>query len=45
MIVCDRQFSYALRLTFGGFGKSRMFITATSSLYAIETARVGAQWP
>ena len=32
-------------LTFGGFGKSRMFITATSSLYAIETARVGAQWP
>lgn len=32
-------------LTFGGFGKSRLFITATSSLYAIETARVGAQWP
>ena len=32
-------------LTFGGFGKSRMFITATSSLYAIDTARVGAQWP
>jgi gluconolactonase len=32
-------------LTFGVFGKSRMFITATSSLYAIETARVGAQWP
>ena len=32
-------------LTFGGFGKSRMFITATSSLYAIETARTGAQWP
>lgn len=32
-------------LTFGGYGKSRMFITATSSLYAIETARVGAQWP
>lgn len=32
-------------LTFGGFGKSRMFITATSSLYAIETARVGAQTP
>ncbi|MCA3555602.1 SMP-30/gluconolactonase/LRE family protein [Aestuariivirga sp.] len=32
-------------LTFGGFGKSRLFITATSSLYAIETARVGAQTP
>ena len=32
-------------LTFGGFGKSRMFITATSSLYAIETARIGAQSP
>ena len=32
-------------LTFGGFGKSRMFVTATSSLYAIETARTGAQWP
>lgn len=32
-------------LTFGGFGKSRMFITATSSLYAIETSRVGAQTP
>lgn len=32
-------------LTFGGFGKSRLFITATSSLYAIETARVGAQHP
>ena len=32
-------------LTFGGFGKSRMFICATSSLYAIETARTGAQWP
>ena len=32
-------------LTFGGFGKSRLFITATSSLYAIETARAGAQWP
>jgi gluconolactonase len=32
-------------LTFGGFGKSRMFICATTSIYAIETARVGAQWP
>ncbi|MFO1122549.1 MAG: SMP-30/gluconolactonase/LRE family protein [Hyphomicrobiales bacterium] len=32
-------------LTFGGFGKSRMFITANSSLYAIETARTGVQWP
>jgi gluconolactonase len=32
-------------LTFGGYGKSRMFICATSSLYAIETARTGAQWP
>jgi gluconolactonase len=32
-------------LTFGGFGKSRLFICATSSIYAIETARVGAQWP
>ncbi|MCB1380773.1 MAG: SMP-30/gluconolactonase/LRE family protein [Alphaproteobacteria bacterium] len=32
-------------LTFGGFGKSRMFICATSSLYAIETSRTGAQWP
>ncbi len=32
-------------LTFGGFGKSRMFIAATSSIYAIETARTGAQWP
>lgn len=32
-------------LTFGGFSKSRMFICATSSLYAIETARTGAQWP
>jgi gluconolactonase len=32
-------------LTFGGFGKSRMFICATCSVYAIETARTGAQWP
>lgn len=32
-------------ITFGGFGKSRLFIAATSSLYAIETARVGAQTP
>ncbi len=32
-------------LTFGGFGKSRLFICATSSVYAIETARTGAQWP
>ena len=32
-------------LTFGGYGKSRMFICATSSIYAIETARTGAQWP
>jgi gluconolactonase len=32
-------------LTFGGFGKSRLFIAATSSIYAIETARTGAQWP
>jgi len=32
-------------LTFGGFGKSRLFICATSSLYAIETTRMGAQWP
>ena len=32
-------------LTFGGFGKSRLFICATSSIYAIETARVGAQTP
>ena len=32
-------------LTFGGFGKSRLFICATSSIYAIETARTGAQWP
>ena len=32
-------------LTFGGFGKSRLFIAATSSVYAIETARTGAQWP
>lgn len=32
-------------LTFGGFGKSRMFICATSSVYAIETARTGAHWP
>lgn len=32
-------------LTFGGFGKSRLFICATSSIYAIETACTGAQWP
>ena len=32
-------------LTFGGFGKSRMFICASTSLYAIETARTGAQTP
>lgn len=32
-------------LTFGGFGKSRLFITATTSLYAIETTRTGVQWP
>jgi gluconolactonase len=32
-------------LTFGGFGKSRMFICASTSLYAIETARTGAQRP
>ena len=32
-------------LTFGGFGKSRLFICASSSIYAIETARVGAQQP
>ena len=32
-------------LTFGGLGKSRMFICATSSVYAIETMRCGAQTP
>ncbi|MBB5753754.1 SMP-30/gluconolactonase/LRE family protein [Prosthecomicrobium pneumaticum] len=32
-------------LTFGGPGRSRLFITATSSVYAIETNRVGAQRP
>ena len=32
-------------LTFGGHGKSRMFICGDSSIYAIETARVGAQRP
>ena len=32
-------------LTFGGYGKSRMFICGDSSIYAIETARVGAQRP
>lgn len=32
-------------LTFGGSGTSRLFICATSSLHAIETARVGALWP
>jgi len=32
-------------LTFGGFGKSRMFICASTSLYAIETARTGVQTP
>jgi gluconolactonase len=32
-------------LSFGGFGKSRIFICASTSLYAIETARTGAQSP
>ncbi len=32
-------------LTFGGYGHSRMFICGDTSLYAIETARVGAQRP
>lgn len=32
-------------LTFGGSGKSRLFICATSSVYAIETTRCGAQTP
>jgi len=32
-------------LTFGGFGKSRLFICASTSLYAIETARTGVQTP
>ena len=32
-------------LTFGGHGMSRMFICASTSLYAIETARTGAQTP
>ena len=32
-------------LSFGGFGKSRLFICASTSLYAIETARTGAQTP
>ena len=32
-------------LTFGGSDRSRMFITATSSVYAIHTTRTGAQIP
>jgi len=32
-------------LTFGGAGRSRMFITASTSVYAIETTRTGAQRP
>ncbi|UGY08325.1 SMP-30/gluconolactonase/LRE family protein [Phyllobacterium pellucidum] len=32
-------------LTFGGPSKSRLFITATSSVYAVETRRQGVQAP
>ncbi|MGH6858681.1 MAG: SMP-30/gluconolactonase/LRE family protein, partial [Phyllobacterium sp.] len=32
-------------LTFGGPGKSRLFITATRSVYAVETTRKGVQTP
>ncbi|EAS50992.1 gluconolactonase, putative [Aurantimonas manganoxydans SI85-9A1] len=32
-------------LTFGGPDRSRLFICGTSSIYAIDTTRCGAQWP
>lgn len=32
-------------LTFGGTRRNRLFITASSSLYAIYVAQTGAQWP
>lgn len=32
-------------LTFGGPRRNRLFITASSSLYAIYVAQTGAQWP
>jgi gluconolactonase len=36
---------HVANLTFGGPGRSRMLICATSSVYAIETTRTGAQQP
>jgi gluconolactonase len=36
---------HVANLTFGGFQKARLFICATSSVYAIETTRTGAQTP
>ena len=35
----------ALTVTFGGLKKNRLFITATTSLYAIYLNRRGVQWP
>ena len=32
-------------VTFGGARRNRLFITATTSLYAVYVAAVGAQWP
>jgi gluconolactonase len=32
-------------ICFGGRGKQMLFITATTSLFAISLNRVGAQWP
>ena len=32
-------------VTFGGPRRNRLFITATTSLYAVYVAAVGAQWP
>jgi gluconolactonase len=32
-------------VTFGGAKKNRLFITATTSLYAITLNRRGVQWP
>jgi len=32
-------------ICFGGRGKQMLFITATTSLYAISLNRIGAQWP
>jgi len=32
-------------LTFGGPKRNTLFITAHTSLYSLDTARIGAQWP